>query len=77
MYMLMARGMSIAVVRHHYSVNKLMVCFTEKTEDMIKGSFKVSVPLSVKSSCFSHHDSSLKKVKKGLCVWGGGAGRLR
>jgi hypothetical protein len=69
MYMLMDRGMTIAVVTHHYSVNKLMICFTERNEDMIKYNIRVSAPLSVNFSCVSNPDSFLKKMKKGLCVW--------
>jgi hypothetical protein len=41
---------------------------TARNEDMTKWNIKASAPL-MKFSSISHHDSFLKKIKKGLCMW--------
>jgi len=53
---------------HCCSQTALQCKQTERNEDMIKWNIKASAPL-IKFSSVSHHDSFLKKIKKGLCVW--------
>jgi hypothetical protein len=59
---------TIAVVRHHYGVNKSMIHCT-KTRKKIKGGIKTTAPSSTKISYVSHYAPFLKMMEKASCVW--------
>ena len=42
-------GMSIAVVRHHYGVNKSMICYIRKNKDKMWRSIKLGAPTHEKA----------------------------
>jgi len=43
--------MTVAAVRCHYGVYKLMIHFIKKTEGKIRGNIKANVPINVKIFC--------------------------
>jgi hypothetical protein len=43
--------MTIAAVRFHYGVYRLMIHFIKKIEGKMRGSIKANVPISVKILC--------------------------
>lgn len=61
-------GLSIAVVRHQYVVNKSAIFFVKKIVDQIRGNIKSNVPLSTNISHLSC-DPFLGKIERALCVW--------
>jgi hypothetical protein len=61
-------GMSIGA-ELHFSMNKSMIHYIKKNEDMVRRSINTSAPSSVKISSVSHSEPLLEKMEKALCVW--------
>jgi hypothetical protein len=67
------RGINMAVIRHHYGINKLTtrsIYFIKQNEDKIRGSNQASDPVNIEISCVSCHHILLKKTARALCVCG-------
>jgi hypothetical protein len=57
------------VVKHHYGVNKTMICFTKKNEHEISRSNETNAPSSTEFSFVSQLSLAVpEKFKKVLCV---------
>jgi hypothetical protein len=62
--------MSTAVVKHHYSVNETMICFTKKNEHEISRSKETNAPSRTEFSCVSQLSLPLpQKLKKTWSLW--------